>query len=308
MALIGANNQQKKNIFEEINETSPNKLEDNKAIIEKWIRSQPHMPKNYDERILATFIRGCKHDAERVQRKLDHYFSYRKIMPELFVNRDPTAPDMKNLHEQFSAFPLPELTSDGCRITFHRFNAASNDLDVKAVVKYLIMLGEIRLIEEGPIAGDVCIFDVSGVSASMVPKLINPVVKKGIMCSQNALPQRVKEIHIFNAPPFMDTAVNIIKMFVKQKIKDRFHVYSDIQGLYKYIPKDALPSDYGGKEKSSDALQSEWNKKLESYRSYFEEQENICTDETKRMNAEQSSTEYNELFGTTGSFHKLSID
>lgn len=53
-----------------------------------------------DERILATFIRGCKHDAERVQRKLDHYFSYRTIMPDLFMNRDPTAPDIKNLKSQ----------------------------------------------------------------------------------------------------------------------------------------------------------------------------------------------------------------
>lgn len=83
------------------------------------------------------------------------------------------------------AFPLPELNADGCRVTFHRINATgSNDIDVKAVVKYLLMIGEIRLIEEGPIAGDVCIFDVSGATAAMVSKLINPVVKKGIMCSQ----------------------------------------------------------------------------------------------------------------------------
>ncbi|XP_065201197.1 alpha-tocopherol transfer protein-like [Planococcus citri] len=310
MALIGATNQQKTKIYEEINETHSNKLEDNKAIVQKWLSSQPHLPKNYDERILASFIRGCKHDVERVQRKLDHYFTYRSIMPDLFMNRDPTSSEIRNLKEQFVAFPLPELTADGCRVTFHRVNSSdSNKLDVKAIVKYLLMLGEIRLLEEGPISGDVCVFDVSGATASMVSKLINPVVKKGIMCSQNALPQRLKEIHVINAPPFMDTGVNIIKMFVKQKIKDRFHVYSDTQGLYKYIPRDSLPSDYGGKEKSIDALQSEWYKKLESYRSYFEEQENICTDESKRMNkSEPTSSEYEELFGTTGSFHKLSID
>lgn len=38
----------------------------------------------------------------------------------------------------------------------------------------------------------------------------------------------------------------------------QFHVYSDIEGLYKYIPRDSLPSDYGGKEKSLDALQSKY--------------------------------------------------
>lgn len=47
MALIGPTNQQKIKIFEEVNETNPNKLEDNKVIIQKWLSLQPHLPKNY---------------------------------------------------------------------------------------------------------------------------------------------------------------------------------------------------------------------------------------------------------------------
>lgn len=310
MALIGANNQQRLKIFEEINETHPNKCEEVKNVIKQWIKSQPHLPKNYDERILSAFIRGCKHDIERVKRKLDHYFTYRTMMPELFADRDPTSQEMKLLKEYLIAFPLPELTANGCRITIHKVLDDENSyLDVKIIVKYLLMLGEVRLIEEGPIFGDIMIFDVACCKAAMVSKLLNPVIKKGIMCCQNALPQRLKEIHVINVPPYMDTGVNIIKMFVKQKIKERFHVYSDIEGLYKYIPRDSLPSDYGGKEKSLDALQSEWFKKLESYRSYFEEQENICSDESKRIKkSDSSSAKCEDLFGTNGSFHKLAID
>lgn len=37
---------------------------------------------------------------ERVQRKLDHYFTYRTVMPDLFLNRDPTSPEIKNLKDQ----------------------------------------------------------------------------------------------------------------------------------------------------------------------------------------------------------------
>lgn len=57
-------------------------------------------------------------------------------------------------------------------------------MNVKTIVKYLIMLGEIRLIEEGPIAGDIVVFDLAHTKASMVSKLLNPIVKKGVMCSQ----------------------------------------------------------------------------------------------------------------------------
>ncbi|KAK7604816.1 hypothetical protein V9T40_006002 [Parthenolecanium corni] len=310
MALMGPTNQQKNKILEELNETNPNKLEENKAIIQQWLKSQPHLPKNYDERILSTFIRGCKHDLERVKRKLDYYFSYRAIMPDLFSDRDPTGEEFKLMKEYFIAFPLPELTASGCRVTFHKIlSDDAGTFDIRVIVKYLLMLGEIRILEEPAFAGDLVLFDVGGAKASVISKLINPVVKRGVSCSQNAMPQRVKEIIVFNAPSYMDTGVNIVKMFVKQKIKERFNVYCDTESVYKHIPRESLPSDYGGKEKSIEALQSEWYKKLESYRSYFEEQELIITDETKRMNKpESTSNEYEALFGTRGSFHRLAID
>ena len=47
MALIGATNQQKIKILEEINETHSNKCEENKEAIEQWMKTQLHLPKNY---------------------------------------------------------------------------------------------------------------------------------------------------------------------------------------------------------------------------------------------------------------------
>jgi len=57
-------------------------------------------------------------------------------------------------------------------------------LNVKTIVKYLIMLGEVRLIEEGPIAGDIIVFDLTYAKAAIISKLLNPIIKKGVMCSQ----------------------------------------------------------------------------------------------------------------------------
>lgn len=47
MALIGATNQQRVKILEEVNETNANKLDENKNIIKQWLEMQPHLPKNY---------------------------------------------------------------------------------------------------------------------------------------------------------------------------------------------------------------------------------------------------------------------
>ena len=50
-----------------------------------------------DERILLSFIRGCKHDLVRTKSKLDMYFTMRAEAPELFADRDPLGEDVQGM-------------------------------------------------------------------------------------------------------------------------------------------------------------------------------------------------------------------
>lgn len=66
------------------------------------------------------------------------------------------------------------------------------------------------------------------------------------MFAQEAYPVKVKEVHIVNASPLVDTVVSWVKPFVKEKLRKRVHCHTSLETLYKYVPQDVLPVEYGG--------------------------------------------------------------
>lgn len=69
---------------------------------------------------------------------------------------------------------------------------------------------------------------------------------------------RVKGIHILTTSKAVDFFLQIFKQAVNSKIAQRIHVHAKIDTLYEYVPKDSLPLDYGGKEKSIETLASKF--------------------------------------------------
>lgn len=132
----------------------------------------------------------------------------------------------------------------------HEMNAETSD-----ALKLSMMMGDIRLLEESVgVAGDVYIFDASVATPAHLVKFQPTVVKKFFICVQEAYPVKLKEVHIVNVSPFVDTIVNFVKPFIKEKIRQRIHFHSDMESLYKFVPKAMLPTEYGGDSGSIQVL------------------------------------------------------
>lgn len=79
-----------------------------------------------------------------------------------------------------------------------------------------------------------------------------------------------------------------------------------MEALYQHIPKQMLPTEYGGEAGPIQDIIDTWEKKIISYRDYFlEEEKNYGTDEKKRVGRPKNAE---SLFGTDGSFRKLDVD
>lgn len=291
-----------------VNETE-SKLQHYLELIKQWIKCQPHFPHDtYDDAILDKFLRGCKLDLERAKRKLDMYYTARTLYPNIFSLRDPcSASTIKSL-QNFNVVPLPKTTPNGCRITVHRFT--SNDVskyEPLDTYRSIFMIGDIRLREEPPIVGDIFIFDMDNVTAAHLAKMANPMLPRIMNCTQNAYPQRLSEIHILHAPSMAEKVVALFRMFMKEKLRNRFHIHTKHDTLINHIPASHLPEDYGGELESISKLQSLWIKKLESYKNYFEAQAEVRTDESKRIE-KQLYLDPGDVFGFDGSFRQLNID
>ncbi len=57
-----------------------------------------------------------------------------------------------------------------------------------------------------------------------------------------------KVIHIVNMPAIMETSYNMVKGFMKEKMKDRMMVHNkgDWTALHEDVGTDILPEEYGG--------------------------------------------------------------
>lgn len=66
--------------------------------------------------------------------------------------------------------------------------------------------------------------------------------------------QRMKKIHLISGSKFFDTILLVFKQGLSAKLAQRLVVHSNIESLYDHIPKEMLPRDLGGNEKSMKEL------------------------------------------------------
>nr|CAD7261887.1 unnamed protein product [Timema shepardi] len=330
MTLIQPNPEMQLRIRTELNEDVSTRNQDLEHIKE-WVSKQPHLPQFQDDGRLMTFLRGCKFSLEKTKRKLDMYFTMRAAIPEFFSNRDVNrkelqdilskvplqrtnvpcfvvgmttqfgnyrtfteTPDVHDIREQVTTLcqpvpyrtakvrmdalstirprlhipPLPGLTPNGRRVIV--MQGITKDIipaNVADGMKLVLMIGDIRLKEElTGVAGDVYILDASVATAAHFAKFTPSIVKKFLVCVQ-----------IFCHP-------------------DGF------ESLYKYIPQEILPSEYGGYAGPIDVIHREWVKKLDSYTDWFKEQEDIKADESKRPGKPKT---HDDLFGLEAEFDPI---
>ena len=306
MLLIQPADDMLKQIRAELNENVATRDKD-LEIIKEWLTKQPHLPTFDDDHRLITFLRGCKFSLEKCKRKLDMYFTMRTAIPEFFSNRDITSPEMREVTKVVQVPPLPGLTKNGRRVIVMR--GVNKDLptpNVPEAMKLVLMIGDVRLKEEQVgVAGDVYILDASVATPSHFAKFTPAIVKKFLICVQEAYPVKLKEVHVVNVSPLVDTIVNFVKPFLKEKIRNRIFMHSDMKTLYEYIPKEILPTEYGGDAGPIQAIHDTWLKKLEEYGPWFVEQESVKTNEALRPGKPKT---HDDLFGLDGTFRQLAID
>lgn len=306
MTLVQPSSEMSMMIQKELNENVNTREEDLKHIKE-WLEKQPHLPNTWDDARLMTFLRGCKFSLEKCKRKLDMYFTMRTAVPEFFSERDMSRPELQEVFSVINMPPLPGLTPEGRRVVVMR--GVSKDVitpNVPEALKAALMIGDVRLAEESTgVAGDVYILDATVATPNHFAKFTPTLVKKFLICVQEAYPVKLKEVHVVNISPLVDTIVNFVKPFIKEKIRERIFIHSDIEGLYKHVPKEMLPEEYGGNAGSIIDLNNAWKAKLESYRDWFNEQETVKADEARRPGKPKT---HDDLFGVDGSFRKLVID
>lgn len=262
-----------------------------------WINRQPHLPKDLDDKLVLRFLHSCYYDLEKAKVTIELFFKIRDSAPELVNHRDPLSPQMQKV---LKIVKLAQYQTAGKRnIWIWQLNdpgLEQYDYIQDARMFFMMfdawMLNNVDYAEE-----DIVMMDVKDITLKFITKFNVSVAKKLSKYQEEAMPIRLKQIHVVNAPPFIDKLFGLMKPFLKQEITDMVHFHvPKSETLYKYLTKEDLPQDYGGTRPSMDELNKKVVEIVMEKRTTF-----LAENFWKTDRKSKSSTE-------VGSFRTLDID
>ena len=117
--------------------------------------------------------------------------------------------------------PLNGTTNEGYKVIYSRLldMDPSNFVHSESVKGYTMVL-DMWLHIEGTAPGHVILIDMYGSVMGHVGRMNLATAKKSLSYLQDALPVRLKAIHVMNALPVMDIMLSMFKPFMKKELLD----------------------------------------------------------------------------------------
>ncbi|KAI5642560.1 CRAL/TRIO domain-containing protein [Phthorimaea operculella] len=196
-----------------------------------------------------------------------------------FAKWSPSAPRTKRLRttdlnglREFSF--LPEKSVQGYDVIFHRLHIQEpSKYFLEPGCKLLFMTVDACLCKRGPQPGYIFLFDMRGVKLGHLTRVSLSALRKFFTYIQEAMPVRMREIHVLNTEPILDKLLMLIRPFMDKKFFDliKFHNKNeDLANFYEtVIPRSALPPDFGGTLPDTQTLHKKCMATLQSLEPFF---------------------------------------
>lgn len=275
--------------------------------LQSMLAASPYLPEpaSVDPHLLELFVRGCRMDMERARNKLEAFFLTRSRFRDLYEHISLRDPPLSESCKFMDIVPLPKVTDEGYRVTLIRVrpNYPDNCADIADVSRAILLISDARMHDETLIAGDVFVWELSNVRASLAAKVMAAAgaVRRSIYLAQAAYPQRLKRIHVVGARPFLASSLQFMRSCVNEKIRRRYYIHSKLEELLDHIPARVLPKEWGGEEESIDSLARRWRHRADELKPHLQNLKDLC-------NTTPAPVKDTDMYGTMGAFRKLDID
>uniref|UniRef100_A0A1B0FV50 Putative phosphatidylinositol transfer protein sec14 n=1 Tax=Lutzomyia longipalpis TaxID=7200 RepID=A0A1B0FV50_LUTLO len=234
------------------------KREDVRNILE-WLCRQPHLP-NITESEAIFSLHACYHSIEQTKKTIDNYYTIRTHTVDLFRNRDVCSKEMLDISNVMLYTPLLDEHPEGHKVMYARLMDPEVTKYIHAdAVKLYNFVFDHWLWTEGTAPGHVLVVDMDSASLGHVTRMSLSVAKKYLHFLQEAIPVRLKGLHIINTASFIDKILALIRPFVKKELVSLVHFHTDMETIYPMIPQKIFPKEFGGKAASILELHTEGN-------------------------------------------------
>lgn len=213
-----------------------------------WVIANSNIKKcRTDNLFLLRFLRVCKFNVPKACAKLENFLIIHQEFPEWFRNVSIDDLGIRYLIESGYVVPLPERDSQGRLVLFYDQKYLDPE---KSSITDLMRMAELVFQmfyddERTQIAGHIWVYDDSASTLKHIRQWSLNDIKHGIKYISKGMPIRSKGYVRVNMAQWMIVFSDIIKPFLAEKIKNRFHFprsFNNIDG----IDISILPKEYGG--------------------------------------------------------------
>ncbi|XP_028140785.1 uncharacterized protein LOC114334870 [Diabrotica virgifera virgifera] len=253
-------------------------------IIKQWFQTQKHFPETPNDVMIQYYLTICHFSIERTKQCLDMYYSIRTLFPEYFKLINPSSHHMTATYKTVTICPLPSLTENLERIFFVKFHDQNSEMFNmnKIIAAACVLPHEVRLFEDLSVKVKVVV-DLIDIKLGYMPKLTPKDFRNMGFLLEELWNRQLKEIHCFNMPKYAEKLIYLSRAFLNKELREKIFVHNSLEDLYKVIPKEILPKNYGGEEKELEELNNEWLNKLKEYGDRFEKLEYLRIDNSLRI-------------------------
>ncbi|OWR55075.1 Retinaldehyde-binding protein 1 protein 2 [Danaus plexippus plexippus] len=257
----------------------------------KKLDKSKYVPKDLTDKQLLLFYNACYGDIERSKTCIERYYNLRKNTPEIFDNRCLSSDELQPSVEALEFSVLPEKSHDGYDLIYHRLHYTEpSKYHFEPGCKLLFMTVDACLHKRGPQPGYIFLFDMQGVKLGHLTRVSlsfqkdrQRSLRKFFQYVQEAMPVRMRAIHVFNTEPILDKLLLLIRPFMDKKFFDMIkfhHKNEDLENFYQtVIPRSALPPLHGGTLPDTQTLHKKCMQTLKALEPYFK------AEEEQRINA-----------------------
>ncbi|CAB3222196.1 unnamed protein product [Arctia plantaginis] len=286
---------------------SPDRIKQAVDVLEDWLKKQDHiLKKDFSRGYLEKTIISCKGSVEKAKRRIDRLCTYKTLLPQFFLKTNWRT-ECKEVLDIALIAVLPKVTKDYYRVSVIKFHdKAMMEKHCLQYFQYNFILIEYVKAHDY-VNGFIMILDFEEINILDMVTAINPVVLQQFMSILiEGFGARLKAIYVLTQSKLVDLFINITKKFLSEKISKRVNVIKTIEELYTTIPKEILPEEYGGQERSYKQISADWIEELSTkqHQDYIKMMYEACTDETLRR-----PDQFNDdLMGIPGSFRNMIVD
>ncbi|XP_022906146.2 alpha-tocopherol transfer protein-like [Onthophagus taurus] len=274
-------------------------------ILQEWMAKEQHLPKISDYQMLL-FLSSCYYNIQATKTCLENFYTLKTHCPEFFSGRNLNQESVKTHLNTVIAAPFQQLIPTNnymvCIVKLH--NCKTDTFVFNDTIKVIDMALTIYNQQLGPQEAHVLIMDGAGLQLGHVLKMNIMSLKKYFIFVQEAMPVRLKQIHVVNVNGIVEKFVNLVRQCLKRELQEQMYCHSKMESLYKFVPKEVLPKDYGGNELSLEELHKNQVENIKEHIDLLIADEDVKSNEQKRVGKAKNL----EQFGIQGTFKKLDID